>query len=215
MALLTSPTPDRRWLVCRNQETVDIESHSLVQIVGAATVSGRVAVEVELARRAALFSRPLAAVGPARIRPGGLGHCTMQWPAWVRTVGAAQAGDFVGPYDSHIGRIGPLGEGFLLHSDAAADPWRALASFGPQYFRSRKIRFQLNFNTLRETEMFEATTAAVERWDGYKPPMHEQVVVWNLPLGENYMFSGGENHVGLAVHDPETDRYWVFNMECP
>ncbi|MEQ8788885.1 MAG: hypothetical protein RIC55_21415 [Pirellulaceae bacterium] len=211
----SGPTSDRRWLRCRNVETSDVEPYTLLQIVGASDVRGRTVVEVEPADRAAGFMKPLAALGPARLPSGALGHCTMQWPAWVRTTGDVEAGAMLGPLNSHIGEIGPLGQGFVAQSAAVGEPARALVSFGPQYFRAKKVRFGLGEGTLETTDAFNLSATAANRWDGLTPPRTEHISVGNLPISQNHMFSGGPNQFGLASYDILFELYWIMTMECP
>jgi len=207
--------PSRRWLRCRGADSSDLEPYALVQVVGTTDVRGRTVVDVKSADRAAGFTRPLAALGPASLRPGQFGHCTMQWPAWVRTTGVVQAGVIVGPLNSHVGKVGPVGQGFLAHSAAVGEPSRALVSVGPQYFRAKKIRFDLGNSTLKTTDIVNANATAADRWDGHKPPQTVVVPVWNLPLSQDYMFSGGPDQFGLASYDIAHELYWILTTECP
>jgi hypothetical protein len=209
------PTNDRRWLDCRSAAAEAIEAYSVVQVQDVVAIDGRPVLEVRHADTEAMTTRPLAALGPARLSPGVRGWCTMQWPALVRLDGFTSAlGQVMGPTDLAPGVVMLAGQGFVTLGSAVPDPWRVPAVFGWQYFRCRKIRFQLPSSPLENTHETAEQCAVVQLFDGYKVPP-QNPTVWNLPISQDYLFSAGPEGYGLAVYDHRRDRYWMLTTECP
>jgi hypothetical protein len=217
MTALAWPTNDRRWLPCRNVDVRDVNSYSVVEIVNVTQADDRFVLEVKPGQLLSPLFHAVAAAGPTRIAPGEFGHCSMQWPAWlaVHEGPDSNVGDILGLDNAHDGRLDQFGQGFLLHSKPTGDPPRVLASFGGQYFRSKKMRFRLTGNPLEKNQSLDATASAVDRWDGHKRPFNDHFTLANLPISEGYMFWGDREHVGLATFDDVRDRYLIITMECP
>lgn len=211
---LSPPSNDRRWLPCKNAGSADIASYTLVQVVDTEIVGGRPVLKVETAGTTSVFTHPLAALGPARLRPNMLGYCTMQWPAWVRSAGGTFAGQVLGPSEVTNGELTFLGQGLVMLGDAVPDPWRTLAAPGYQYSRPRKVRFKLSSFPVESTQPYEDHATLVDKWDGYAPQLTTFETVWNPPISQNYMFDSDAFQYGLATYDPVRARYWILTMEC-
>ncbi|MEQ8788884.1 MAG: hypothetical protein RIC55_21410 [Pirellulaceae bacterium] len=214
MSEVSPPTPDQRWLRCRNGDTVPLESYGLAKITGATVAAGRVVLEVKRPKKSDAYTEALVALGPASMAEGRIGWCTFDWPSWVRYDTAQQpaAGELWGPQDDST-RLKQGAIGFLTLGTGVAQPDRVLVDHRPHYRKANWIRFELPSGGLTTSMASIANCSVVHAWDGFSPG--ETVTVYNIELAEDWLFEGDAGDVGLAFYDPNEDRYHMMQMECP
>lgn len=83
---------------------------------------------------------------------------------------------------------------------------------GPTRHQARWIRFVAN--GAYATTDASATVDGVTYYDGYEPAS-PVTTVYNLAISSNYLFEGDDNDVGYALYDPDSDKYYIWQMECP
>lgn len=113
-----SPFRQQRWVQCRNDSGQDLSPNSLVAVTGALRVSatGATILSIELPTSTTPVAL-LAATGLQTIKTGQDGHCTLDFPAYVKYSGGTPANGEQWGHEDGSDSLAPNKTGFRICGD--------------------------------------------------------------------------------------------------
>lgn len=80
--------------------------------------------------------------------------------------------------------------------------------------QARWIEFVINTGSGFDTTDASVAVDGVTYHEGYQP-VDDVVLVYNKKTNGDFMFEGEDDDEGMAKYDPATDRYTIWQLECP